>query len=177
MTGPLDRLRASLLLAALLSSAPTLVAASHNLQHPGLCGQPDPYMCGEILVILEPSASTTIGEIIARNGGTPATDLLYEFQAVLDLLDPDGMPDDLSAATVYGVAVPVGTEVVASQRFADDPDVYAAAVNRETIGSLTPNTATRHPRPWQPLLVSLGLAMAVVGLALALRRSRSRGER
>ncbi|HYN50803.1 MAG TPA: hypothetical protein VES62_07740 [Thermoleophilaceae bacterium] len=127
-------------------------------------------MCGEILVILEESAQSTIEEVIEGQGGDPNTDLLYEFQAVRDLLDPDGIPDDQSAATVYGIAVPVGTEEDAAQGYAADPIVYAASVNRQTIGSLTPSSAMRSPEPWRQVLPSVGVVLLVCALVLALQR-------
>ncbi|MEK6192035.1 MAG: hypothetical protein AABM41_06890 [Chloroflexota bacterium] len=130
-------------------------------------------MCGEILVILEESAQSTIEDVIEGQGGNPTTDLLYESQAVRDLLDPDGMPDDQSAATVYGIAVPVGTEEDAARGYAADPAVYAASVNRQTIGFLTLNSAMRRPEPWRQLLPGVGVVLLVLALVLAIRR-RSR---
>jgi hypothetical protein len=59
-------------------------------------------------VILEADTSDTIADVIERMGGNPETDVLQEFTAVRDLLDPDGVADDMSEATVYSIAVPVG---------------------------------------------------------------------
>lgn len=131
------------------------------------------YRCGGILVILEEDASNSIADVIERLGGDPETDILQEFSAVRDFLDPDGAADDLSEAIVYSIAVPVGQEEAMAAAYAADPAVYAAAVDRETIGHLTPpDTAMAPPTPnWLPLAGALLLVVAG-GLALIPMRRR-----
>ena len=135
------------------------------------------YRCGAILVILEEDAPDSIADVIERLGGDPETDILQEFSAVRDLLDPDGVADDTSEATVYSIAVPVGQEEAMAAAYAADPAVYAAAVDRETTGNLTPpDTAMAPPTPsWLPFA---GVLLVVVAGGLAgrtcmpMRRSR-----
>lgn len=82
-----------------------------------------------------------------------------------DLLDPDGTADDTSDAVVYGVSVARGMELSAAADYAEDPAVYAAAVNRETIGSTTTPDTSTGPRQWAALpawFSLLVLIMAVV---------------
>lgn len=131
------------------------------------------YRCGGILVILEEDASDSIGDVIERLGGDPETDILQEFSAVRDLLDPDGVADDTSEATVYSIAVPIGQEEPMAAAYAADPAVYAAAVDRETIGNLTPpDTAMAPPTPnWLPLA---GALLVVLAGGLAVMRTRRR---
>lgn len=131
------------------------------------------YRCGGILVILEEDAPDSIADVIERLGGDPETDLLQDFSAVRDLLDPDGVADDTSEATVYSIAVPVGQEEAMAVAYAADPAVYAAAVDRETIGNLTPpDTAIAPPTPsWPPLA---GALLVVVASGMAVMRTRRR---
>ena len=139
-----------------------------------LCGTEDAYYrCGGILVILQEDTSDSIADVIERMGGDPETDILQEFSAVRDLLDPDGVADDMSEAIVYSVAVPVGQEEAMASAYAADPAVYAAALDRETIGNLTsPDTAMGPPTPGWPLLA--GALFAVLARGLAVMRTRRR---
>lgn len=131
------------------------------------------YRCGGILVILKEDASDSIADVIERLGGNPETDVLQEFSAVRDLLDPDGVAGDISEAIVYSIAVPLGQEEAMALVYAADPSVYAAAVDRETIGNLTPpDTAVTPPRPnWLPLAGALLVALAA---GLTVMRTRRR---
>ena len=79
------------------------------------------------------------------------------------------MADDVSGATVYQVAVPVGTEHAMARAYGEDPAVYAAAVDRETIGYLTADTALPTPAETSPIL--LGIGVLLVAGAIAIRRS------
>ena len=133
------------------------------------------YRCGAILVILEEDATDSIADVIERLGGDPEIDILQEFSAVRDLLDPDGVADDMSEATVYSIAVPVGQEEAMAAAYAADPAVYAAAVDRETIGNLTPpDTAMAPPTPnWLPMAGAL--LVAVAGSLAVMRTRRGNG--
>lgn len=124
--------------------------AGHDARHPGLCGPERQFMCGEILVILA-DESVMIDDVLNRHIEDAPARVLYEFQAVRDLLAGD-RATDLTAATVYALEVPVGEEVRFAEVYKADAGVYAAAVNRETIGSLTPNTAMSAPE--RPLIVA-----------------------
>ena len=135
-----------------------------------LCGPADQqYRCGAILVILEKDATDSIADVIERLGGNPEADLLNEFQAVRDLLDPNGVADDTSAATVYSLAVPVGREAAMAAVYAADPAVYAAATDRETIGYLTPpNTAMGTSR--SSVMTLFGVLLVVIAAAVRWQR-------
>jgi hypothetical protein len=130
------------------------------------------YRCAGILVILEEGASDSIADVIERLGGDPETDILQEFRGVRDLLDPDGVADDTSEATVYSIAVPVGQEEAMAVAYAADPAVYAAAIDRETIGYLTPpDTAMAPPTPrWLPLAGAV--LMVLAGGSVVMRTHR-----
>lgn len=147
-------------LVAFLSFASVAVAGPP----PDFCG-PDErshYRCGAILVILEQATTDSIGDVIERMGGDPAADVLAEFTAVRDALDPDGVADDLSEAAVYQVAMPIGREHEMADAYRADPAVYAAAVDRETIGAVTPDTALPVPSP-SPLLPLGGSLVLIAG--------------
>jgi LPXTG-motif cell wall-anchored protein len=133
------------------------------------------YRCGAILVILTEDTSDEIGDVIARLGGNPDTDVLQEFTAVRDILDPTGVAKDTSSATVYQIKVPVGTEQQAAAQYSADPAVYAAAVDRETIGTLTPNGAMPLPRqsPTNAAIVVIGMALLGLAGVLARRKTHS----
>jgi MYXO-CTERM domain-containing protein len=74
---------------------------------------------------------------------------------------------------VYSIAVPVGQEEAMAAAYAADPVVYAAAVDRETIGYLTPpDTAMAPPTPGWPLVA--GALLVVLAGGLALMRTRRR---
>ena len=161
-------LAAAAALALTISSAVSAAAEDADV----FCGTAGAcYRCGGILVILEEDASDSIADVIERLGGNSETDILQEFSAVRDLLDPDGVADDMSEATVYSIAVPVGQEEAMAAAYAADPAVYAAAVDRETIGNLTPpDTAMAPPTPnWLPLAEAL---LVVLAGGLALVRTR-----
>ncbi len=132
------------------------------------CGTEDAYYrCGGILVILQEDTSDSIADVIERLGGDPETHILQEFSAVRDLLDPDGVADDTSEATVYSIAVPVGQEEAMAVAYAADPAVYAAAIDRETIGYLTPpETAMTPPTPSWLALAGALLVVLAGGLAV-----------
>jgi len=135
------------------------------------------YRCGGILVILEEETSDSMADVIERLGGDPETDILQEFRGVRDLLDPDGVADDLSEAIVYSIAVPVGQEEAMAATYAADPAVYAAAVDRETIGYIhtPPDTAMAPPTSnWLPLVGALLIVLAG-GLAVMRGRAASSG--
>ena len=158
---------AAIAAAALIAISTAAVAAQDK------CGPAGAqYRCGGILVILKADTPDSIGDVVERMGGDPTGDILQEFTAVRDLLDPDGVADDMSEATVYSVAVPVGQEEAMAAAYAADPAVYAAAVDRETIGSLTPpDTAMAAPTiGWAALVGSLFVLVSGV-LALMKRRS------
>ena len=163
------------LLAASMALILTIgAAASVAAEDSAVCGTEGAYYrCGGILVILEEDASDSIADVIERLGGDPETDILQEFSAVRDLLDPDGVADDTSEATVYSIAVPVGQEEATAAAYAADPAVYAAALDRETIGNLTPpDTAMAPPTPsW---LALAGALLVVVASGLAVMRTRRR---
>ncbi len=166
MKRPLVAVTAALI--ALLSFASIAVAELPS----SFCG-PDErshYRCGAILVILEEGTPDTIGDVIERMGGDPAVDVLAEFSGVRDLLDPDGVADDLSGTAVYQVAVPIGQEHEVADAYSADPAVYAAAVDRETIGFVGPDTALSAPLP-TPLL-PLGAALVLIAGAIATRTAR-----
>lgn len=132
------------LLIVVVAVGPAL--GSHDERHPGFCGpEGGSYACGQILVILHDEAGDTIEAVVHRNGGDPSVAIAGEFGAVRDLLDPDGEADDTSGATVYVVLVEVGAEESAARRYAADAAVYAAAVDRDTIGTTT-LTPRRLPR-------------------------------
>lgn len=147
------------------------VMASHDDAHGQFCGAPRPYVCGEILVILEESASDGIEPVMIRQGGRPDADLLDELEGVRDLLAPTGEDVDMSPTVVYLVAVRVGQEQSAAETYAADEAVYAAGVNRETIGTLTPDTAVPHPAapPWPELAIVLLAVVAMRRVAAAYR--------
>lgn len=164
-------MKPSFLAAALALSTLLTMVGAVAANSPVFCG-PDErsqYRCGAILVILEEEAAHTIADVIKRMGGDPTTDVLQEFSAVRDLLDPDGVADDVSGATVYQVAVPVGNEHAMARAYGEDPAVYAAAVDRETIGYLTADTALPAPAETSPIL--LGIGVLLVACAIAIRRS------
>lgn len=150
-------------LVALLSFARVAVAGLP----PDFCG-PDErshYRWGAILIILEEATTDSIGDVIERMGGDPAADVLAEFTVVRDALVPDGVADDLSETAVHQVAVPIGQEHEMSDAYRADPAVYAAAVDRETIGTVTPDTALPVPSP-SPLL-PLGASLVLIAGAIA----------
>jgi hypothetical protein len=91
---------------------------------------------------------------------------LQHFAAVRDLLAPPGQATDLSEATAYQVAVPFGDEAASAERYAADPAVYAAGLDRETIGTLTPNASMPHPRT--SMLTLLGLTSLFIAALLIL---------
>ena len=155
-------------LIALLSFASIVVAELP----PSFCG-PDErsaYRCGAILVILEGDTTDTIGDVIERVGGDPAVDVLQEFSGVRDLLDPDGVADDLSETAVYQVAVPIGQEHEMADTYSADPAVYAAAVDRETIGFVGPDTALS--APFSSPLLPFGATLVLMAGAIAARTAR-----
>jgi len=154
--------------AALLIAISAAAVAAHDVCGPA-GGQ---YRCGGILVILKADTADSIGDVIERMGGDPATDILQEFTAVRDLLDPDGVADDMSEATVYSIAIPAGQEEAMAAAYIADPAVYAAAVDRETIGTTTPpDTAMTVPTiNW---LASVGALLVVTSGALSLMKRRS----
>jgi len=134
------------------------------------------YRCGAILVILTAETTETIADVIKRMGGDPEADVLQEFTAVRDLLDPDGVVEDTSFAPIYQVAVPVGQEHEIAEAYRADSAVYGADVDRETIGETTPNTAMA--TSGQPsLMVAAGACLLLVAgmLARVLRGPASRG--
>lgn len=128
----------------LLSSAMAMLmvgslASTTAAQSSEVCGpEGGEYRCGAVLVILTADTADSIGDVVERMGGDPDADVLQEFVAVRDLLNPDGVADDTSEATVYQIAVPVGQEEASASAYAADPAVYAASVDRETIGTTTP---------------------------------------
>ena len=155
--------------AAVLVAISTAAVAAQQV----ICGPAGgQYRCGGILVILKADTADSIGDVIDRMDGEPATDILQEFTAVRDLLDPAGVVEDMSEATVYSVAVPVGQEEATAAAYAADPAVYAAALDRETIGSTaSPDTAKAVPTiSW---LASVGALLVVASgvLSLIIRRS------
>jgi hypothetical protein len=157
---------AAIAAAAIIAISTAAVAAQD------ICGPAGAqYRCGGILVILKADTSDSIGDVIERMGGDPTGDILQEFTAVRDLLDPDGVADDMSEATVYSVAVPVGQEEAMAAAYAADPAVYAAAVDRETIGTTTPpDTAMTVPTiNW---LAAVGALLVVTSGALSLMKRR-----
>ena len=157
---------------AAIAAAALIALSSAAVSAQDVCGPAgEQYRCGGILVILKADTSDSIGDVIERMGGDPTGDILQEFTAVRDLLDPDGVADDMSEATVYSVAVPVGQEEAMAAAYAADPAVYAAAVDRETIGSTTPDTAMAAPTVGWP--ASVGLVFVVVSGVLALMKRRS----
>jgi hypothetical protein len=134
--------RRILVLAAFVAVVSALAFPAEGRAEDVICGPANhPYRCGAILVILVEDTTDQIGEVITRHDGDPGTDVLVEFTAVRDLLDPSGVAEDLSPATVYQIRVPIGTEEQAAGQYAADPAVYAASVDRETIGRLTPDAA------------------------------------
>jgi hypothetical protein len=138
-------------------------AGTHERAHGDLCGEPTPFVCGEVLVILEESATGGIEPVISRQGGNPNSDLLDQFEAVRDLLAPAGEAADMTPTVVYIVAVPVGQEQAVAEAYAADEAVYSAAVNRETIGTLTPSTAV--PPPTAPAWLALAIVLLAGTLA------------
>lgn len=162
-------LAASAALIVTITSALTVAAQDTDV----FCGPEGAhYRCGGILVILNEDASDSIADVIERLGGNPEIDILQEFRAVRDLLDPDGVADDMSGVVVYLIAVPVGQEEATAAAYAADRAVYAAAVDRETIGHLTPpDTAMAPPTPnWLPLVGAL--LMVLAGGLTVMRRHR-----
>lgn len=160
-------------LTSLWAPSPTIAQETEVLCGPDGGGY---YRCGAILVILTEDTADTIEDVIERMGGDPATGILQEFTAVRDLLDPDGVVEDTSAATVYQIAVPVGQEHAMADAYRADPAVYGSAVDRETIGSTTPpNTAlpTRGEASW---LAIAGAGLLLVA-AVALRAGRGQRAR
>jgi len=158
---------------AAIAAAALIALSSAAVTAQDVCGPAgEQYRCGGILVILKADTSDSIGDVIERMGGDPTGDILQEFTAVRDLLDPDGVADDMSEATVYSVAVPVGQEEAMAAAYAADPAVYAAAVDRETIGSTTPPD-TAMAAPTVGWLASVGSVLVVIGGVLALMKRRS----
>lgn len=162
----------------MVSTGAASALAKHDGGHPGACGpQARPYACGQILVVLN-DPPEPIEAVMSRLGADPVADLAGQFAAVRDILDPDGEADDTSPTTVYIVLVAVGSEEATAQRYADDVAVYAASVDRETIGTLTPDTAVGNPSGSSPRLVGLTLvvlACALLVRAMAGRRLRTPG--
>lgn len=163
-----------LIIAMMMVLASLLAPSPATAQDAGVaCGPDDAgyYRCGAILVILTEETADTIEDVIQRMGGDPAADILQEFSAVRDLLDPDGVVEDTSAATVYQIAVPVGQEHAVADAYRADPAVYGAAVDRETIGSTTPpNTALldHGVAGWWTILLGCVFLLAAVVLARSL---------
>lgn len=152
-----------------LAVAATLIA----MLVPGLalgsshgCGEASSgYVCGNILVLLTPGADD-IAAVIERNGGS-ADDLDHTFR---------GMGGPTGDDVYYVVNVPTGTEVEGAARYAADPDVFAAMVNQEELGSTTvPNTAVETDvTPTFPV-ATVSLLVAIILTATAvLRRHASR---
>jgi len=126
------------------------------------------YRCGGILVILKADTAELIADVIERVSG-PNTDIFQEFRAVRDLLDPDGIADDTNEAIVYSIAVAVGQEEAMAAAYAADPAVYAAAVDRETIGRVTPDSAMpASTMSWTSLVGAL--LVLVSGVVVGTRR-------
>ncbi len=127
------------------------------------------YRCGGILVILEADTTESISDVIERVSG-PTTDIVQEFRGVRDLLDPDGVADDTSEAIVYWVAVAVGQEEAMAVAYAADPAVYAAAVDRETFGRVTPDSAMPASTiRWTPLM---GVLLVLLSGVMVLKGRR-----
>jgi len=124
-----------------------------------------------------PQTTDTIEDVIERMEGDPATDRLQEFLAVRDLLDPDGLVEDLSSAPIYQVAVSVGQEHAMADAYRADPAVYGAAVDRETIGSTTPPNTAIAARGEAGSLAVLGAGLLLVAAVLLGRTQRERTAR
>lgn len=156
------RLIAVAVLTALSVASPPPAHASNDPRHPGICGPNDrPYGCGQILVILNRGTSASIGTVLQRHGGDPEHDLAGDFQAASNILDQD-QPSDGTAVTVYIVLTDVDAEEQAAIDYSADPDVFAASVDRHTIGFPSPNTAVLAPSH----VDMTALAVTAAGLAL-----------
>ena len=112
MTGNIWRKRFALpvtfSLALALAGATVVRADSH------LCGQPsERYVCGEIIVGLLDDADATIEEVVARNGGDPATDIDNRIESI----------------RAYTITVGDGNEPAAIERYRADPAVEYAHLN------------------------------------------------
>lgn len=148
-----------------------IAAAPVRAQGESICGPPDrPYACGRILVILEADTQDAIADVMARQGGT-ADDLVETFTAVRDLLNDGGVAIDTSAATVYQIAVEVGREEASAAAYAADSAVYAAAVDRHTIGTVTPDTSMNRPTD-RTIGTLASIAAALIGGTLAVFRAQ-----
>jgi hypothetical protein len=164
-----------LLVAAIVALAATGAFASVVTAQDGdvFCGPAgDEYRCGSILVILEEDATDSIADVIERMGGNSDTDILQEFRAVRDLLDPDGVADDTSETVVYSIAVPRGQEAAMASAYAADPAVYAAGVDRETIGTVSPPD-TAMPVSSVSWLVVIGSFVVIASGAVTLKSRRA----
>lgn len=151
------------LVVAIFTAVATAALASAVAAHGGgvFCGPAgEQYRCGGILVILTEETGDSIADVVGRMGGNPVTDILQEFRGVRDLLAPDGVADDTSEAAVYSIAVPVGQEKAMAGAYAADPAVYAAAVDQETIGTITPPD-TALPTSGASWLVVTGLLLVI----------------
>lgn len=169
------RLLAAIVVALAATSA-TAADVAEARDSDTLCGPAgNEYRCGSILVILEEAATDSIEAVIERMGGDPATDVLDQFRAVRDLLDPDGVADDMSEALVYSIAVPVDDEEAMATAYAADPAVYAAAVDRETIGQLAvPDTAINNSS--RGVVAAIGVLLVIASSAAAFGRQQRRHE-
>jgi hypothetical protein len=165
-----------LVLAGLIAGMSVMATHGPGRAAEAACGPADQeYRCGAILVVLEEAAGDGIEAVISRQGGDPQTDLLQHFTAVRDILAPDGDVVDTSPATVYQIQVPVGTEEQAAARYSADPAVYAAGVDRETIGTLTPDAAMPAPDATvnDIALVAAGAVLLLLGTVVAVRHERA----
>lgn len=168
----MKRLLASSILAAigsLILTGGVLAEGSKDFCGPDEIGY---FRCGAILVILVDGTPDTIGDVIERMGGNGSSDVRSEFTGVRDLFNPAGVVD-VTAVPVYQVAVPVGQEHEMAAAYRADPAVYGANVDRETIGTLTPDTALRASMEASWLIwLGLGFLMlvSIIGVRTAVAR-------
>jgi hypothetical protein len=152
------RLAAALGLAFSLVLAAGMGASARAQQ--ALCGPADDqYVCGQIIVGLNPDVQAIIEDVVARHGGDPATDILEELEGL----------------DAYVIAVPEGEEQAYAASYADDPDVEYAELNR-VAETQVPDTAAAGlatPLLMPALVLLLAGLVGLTGLWLTGPRSAS----